>query len=244
VLSAVALSVGLVLGCAKKQADEPCTSGDVSCLDDRTGLFCRSGKLATMTCLGPAGCQKVGKDEVACDNPVARVGDGCNQKDDVACTEDRKSAVVCREGRFMVSQACKGPRGCTAKGDNVHCDNALAERGDLCTTEGDTACQTDRAAFLKCIKGTFQVSSGCRGTNHCTVTEKPDENNEHFECDDSLTEVGDPCEDNGESSCSVDHKTLNVCMAHRVSASKSCPGPGACSWNDGAARFDCDTHKK
>jgi hypothetical protein len=238
------LLVGLALSCTKRLPDQPCAAGEISCFDERMGLFCRDGKLATMTCLGPAGCQKVGKDEVACDNPVARTGDGCNQLDDQACTEDGKSAVACRKYKFVVSEACRGPRGCVAKGDRVACDNALAEPGDLCTTEGETACQTNRAAFLKCTKGTFQVSNGCRGARHCTVTEKADEHDEHFECDDSITEVGDPCEDNGESSCSVDHKTLNVCSAHRIAVSKPCPGPRACSWIGTGSRFDCDTRKK
>jgi hypothetical protein len=238
------LLLGIVVGCTKKQPGQPCAATEVFCFDDRTGLFCLDGKLKAMTCLGPTGCQKVGNDEVACDNPVAHVGDGCNQKGDVACTEDRKSAVVCRDSAFVVSQACKGPRGCTASGDSVSCDHTLAEPGDLCMTDGDTACEVDRAAFLKCTQGKFQVSNGCRGPNHCTVAEKPDENNEHFECDDSITAIGDPCEDNDESSCSVDHKTLNVCTVHRIVASKPCPGPHACSWIAGAARVDCDAHRR
>lgn len=241
-LGPVALLLGLALGCSKKQPDQACTAGEVFCFDERTGLFCRDGKLATMTCRGPAGCQKVGKGEVACDNPVAQVGDGCNQTDDMACTEDRKSAVSCRAYKFVVSQACKGPRGCIVKGDRTECDDSLADPGDPCMTEGDTACQTDRAALLKCAKGTFRVSNGCRGAKRCTVTAKPDENNEHFECDDSITEVGDPCEDEGELSCSVDHKALNVCKAHQIARSKLCPG--ACSWTATAARFDCDAHKR
>jgi hypothetical protein len=241
-LRPVALLLGIALGCSKKQPDQLCTTGEVSCFDERTGLFCRDGKLATMTCLGPAGCQNVGKDEVACDNPVAHVGDGCNQTDDMACTEDGKNAVTCRAYKFVVSQACRGPRGCATKGDRADCDNSLADPGDPCTTEGDTACQTSRATLLKCTKGTFRVSNGCRGAKHCTVATKPDENNENFECDDSMTEVGDPCEDDGELSCSVDHKTLNVCKAHQIALNKVCPS--ACSWSATTARFDCDTHKR
>jgi len=197
-----------------------------------------------MSCLGTLGCQKVGKNDVACDNPIARVGDGCNQIDDSACTEDKKSAVVCRAHKFVVSQSCRGPRGCAMNGDHATCDHALAEPGDLCATAGDTACQNNRSALLRCVDGTFQASNGCRGAKHCTLIEKPDESSQQFECDDALTEVGDACEDNGELSCSVDHKTLNVCQAHRITVSKACPGSRACSWSGAAARFDCDTHKK
>jgi hypothetical protein len=153
--------------------------------------------------------------------------------------------MVCRGHKFVLSQSCKGPRRCSsANGHHMSCDHSVAEPGDVCTTEGDTACQVDRAALLKCIKGAFQRSNGCRGARHCTVTEKPDESNEQFECDDSLTLIGDPCEDNGEASCSVDHQSLHVCQAHRIAVSKPCPGPRACFWTSATARFDCDTHKR
>jgi hypothetical protein len=208
------------------------------------GLFCSSGKFATMTCLGPTGCQKVGRDEVACDNPVASVGDGCNQEDDSACTLDRLNALSCKAAKFVVSQPCKGPRGCTTHGETVYCDNALAEPGDLCTEEGDSACRTDRSSFMKCQKGKFAITNGCRGPKKCTVTEKPDEDKEQFECDDSITAPGDPCEDEGEESCAADKKAAHVCKGHKIVVSQACPGPGGCFYDARVSRFMCDTKKK
>jgi hypothetical protein len=237
--------LGLVLaaGCEKRAVGESCSAGQLACLDSHTGLFCAAGHLATMSCLGPMGCQKLGKDDVACDNPVAKVGDGCNQVKDTACSADRTQALVCTGDKFVLAQPCKGPRGCTTSGETVYCDNALAEPGDPCVEEGDDACKMDRSAFMKCAQGKFQITSTCRGPRKCSVTEKPEENKEHFECDDSLSEPGDPCEEEGEQSCSLDRKALHACKAHKVTVDRPCPGPGGCSWS-AKSRFECDTRKK
>jgi hypothetical protein len=239
-----ALGLALAQGCGRKTAGEACSQGHVACQDEHTGLFCVSGHFATMTCLGPAGCEMVSKGDVACDNPVASVGDGCNQAKDTACTADRTKALICTGEKFVLAQPCKGPRGCTTSGETVYCDNTLAEAGDLCSEEGDTACKTDRSSFMKCVGGKFRIANSCRGPKRCTVTEKPDENKEHFECDDSVTEIGDPCEDEGEESCSTDHKSQNACKAHAIALSKPCPGPSGCKWDPSRSHFECDTRKK
>jgi hypothetical protein len=235
---------GAMAGCKKHEAGQPCSGNQSACVDDHLGVFCAAGKFATMTCLGPSGCQTVGHDEVACDNPVAAIGDGCNQPDDAACTMDRTNALTCKGGQFVVAQPCKGPRGCTAQGETVYCDNALAEPGDVCTEEGDPACKGDRSSFMKCVKGKFEITNGCRGPKKCTVTEKPDENKEHFECDDSLTQPGDPCEDEGEESCSLDKKASDVCKGHKIVQGQPCPGASGCFYDAGAAHFGCDTKKR
>lgn len=246
--AAVLSAIGLLLagGCEKKAVGDSCAAGEVGCLDAHMGLFCVGGHLATMTCLGPTGCQKLGKNDVACDNPVASVGDGCNQVKDAACSSDRTQALVCTGEKFVLAQPCKGPRGCTTSGETVYCDNALAEPGDLCTEEGDDACKTDRSSFMKCVHGNFQITNSCRGPKKCTVTEKPEENKEHFECDDSLTEPGDPCEEEGEESCSIDRKELHACKANKVIVEKPCPGPGGCTLTATKSRmshFQCDTKR-
>ena len=92
-------------------------------------------RLVTMTCLGPTGCQSLARGDIACDNPIANVGDGCNQPKDAACSVDRTNALVCTGEKFVVAQPCKGPRGCSAMGEAIYCDNALAEPGDACTEE-------------------------------------------------------------------------------------------------------------
>jgi hypothetical protein len=240
----VALDVALAAGCGKKAVGDACSAGELACLDLHTGLFCLAGHLASMTCLGATGCQKLSKDDVACDNPVASVGDGCNQVKDAACSVDRAQALVCTGEKFVLAQPCHGPRGCTSSSETVYCDNAVAEPGDLCTEEGDAACKTDRSAFMKCQKGKFSITNYCRGPKKCTVTEKPDENKEHFECDDSVSAPDDPCEDDGEESCSADHKAEHVCKGHKVTLEKACPGPSGCAWSTAKSRFECDTRKR
>ncbi len=244
VAALVVLGLVVFTGCGKKEAGGSCSIGQVACLEAHTGLFCVAGHFATMTCLGPTGCQALAQGDVACDNPVAKIGDGCNQVKDAACSADRTMALVCTGEKFVLAQPCKGPRGCTTAGETVYCDNALAEPGDLCTEEGDAACKADHTSFMKCVQGKFQVTNACHGPKRCTVTEKPEENKEHFECDDSISEPGDPCEEEGEESCGADHKSSNVCKAHKITLGKPCPGPGGCSWNTSKSRFDCDTKKR
>jgi hypothetical protein len=234
----------VAVACGKRQVGQPCRAGEGACSSEHEGLFCLSGHFATMTCLGPSGCQKVSQGDVACDNPVASVGDGCNQEGDAACSLDKTSALVCRAAKFIVAQPCKGPRGCTSTGETVYCDNALAEPGDLCTEEADPACKSDHTSFMKCTGGKFAITNGCRGPKACIVTEKPAENKEHFECDDSMTQPGDPCEDEGEESCSLDKKSFHLCKGHKVTVSKPCPGPSGCAYSPTSSRFECDSRKK
>jgi hypothetical protein len=231
-------------GCGKPEAGGACASTQSACADEHLGLFCSAGHLVTMTCRGPLGCQKLGPDDVACDNPIAEVGDGCNHESDTACTGDRASALVCKGDKFAIAEPCKGPRGCTRVGEAVHCDNALSDPGDLCTEEGDPACEIDRLSFMKCEKGKFRITNGCRGPKKCTVIEKPDENKQHFECDDSFTVAGDPCEDEGEESCSLDKRSFDVCKMQRIVASRACPGPNGCAYNTKTSHFECDTKKR
>jgi len=232
-----------ILGCEKYEVGETCTKGQSACEDVHLGLFCSAGHFATMSCGGPAGCQKLGKDDVACDNPVAKVGDGCNQENDAACTEDRAQSLVCKREKFVVVLPCKGPRGCRNLGDTVHCDDTVADPGDRCALAGNSACNTDRSAFMKCKNGKFEIASHCRGPKRCTVTEKPDENREQFECDDSITESGDPCEDEGEQSCSSDKRSVDVCKAHKIVVGKRCEGSALCAYDAASSHFDCGSKR-
>jgi hypothetical protein len=97
---------------------------------------------------------------------------------------------------------------------------------------------------MKCRGGKFEITNACRGPKKCVVTEKPEENKEHFECDDSLTLPGDPCEDDGEESCSPDKTASHLCKAHKIVVSKPCPGPNGCAYNVTSSRFECDARKK
>jgi hypothetical protein len=94
---------------------------------------------------------------------------------------------------------------------------------------------------MKCVGGKFKITNSCRGPKHCLVLEKPSEGKQHFECDDSVTEPGDPCEDEGEQSCSPDKKSLHVCKEHAVVVSKACPGKPAqgCAYDAAASKFEC-----
>lgn len=231
------------VACGKPEAGEACSRGQLACVDEHSGLFCPAGRFVTMTCRGPSGCQKTGPDDVACDNPVAKIGDGCRRENDTACTEDRRGALVCKGGRFVVAEPCKGPRGCAIVAEALSCDHALADPGDPCAREGDPACRTDRSSLLKCKNGRFQITNGCLGPKRCAVAEKPDEDKKQLECDDSLTLPGDPCEDDGEESCSADRRSVDVCRAHKIVAGKACQGPIGCVLNEKTSRFECDATK-
>jgi hypothetical protein len=240
---AVALAA-LAADCRRWKVADPCSAGSESCLDGTTALFCLDEKLSVMPCRGPLGCVRQGVDKVDCDNTIAQEGDGCDLPGDAACIAGHAAELLCKANRFELAATCKGPHGCTPQEDSVVCDNDISEEGDLCIDEGDAACRTDRAAFLKCTSGKFRTTNTCRGPKGCVLSEKPDENKTLFECDDSLAQAGDACEDENDQSCAVDRKALLACHAHKFNLSKACRGPKGCGLNDATGKFDCDARGK
>jgi hypothetical protein len=164
-------------GCRQRDGEVACDqtfaeSGDL-CADEgkavctpdtRSALECRSGKWTLRDkCLGPKGCS-TDATYVHCDNSVGNAGDPCGQNDDHACALDAKSMLVCRSDRWELASHCRGANGCRSGGDDITCDQSLAEVDDPCAHEGNPACSTDLRALLACKGGKMAVEETCRKT--------------------------------------------------------------------------------
>jgi hypothetical protein len=167
---------------------------------------------------------------------VALVG-GCTPKPGDACKPgnetcaDAKSALACIGGRVN-TVPCRGPSGCTRTGDVTACDNTVAEDGDVCPADDDSACSAKHDAMLVCRGGRFAVAQRCRGDRGCQVSL------DRATCDVGLAEAGDVCREEGNRACSVDHASLLACTAGKFAVALKCRGARGC--RVGTDKVDCD----
>jgi hypothetical protein len=229
---------GTLGGCkGKPKAGDTCQQGQGACADGTAMLACVKGVLALMPCHGALGCTTQGNN-AQCDNSLAAAGDVCDEDGDFACSQDKKAALACRENKFALEETCKGARACTLKTDGLYCDNDLSDPGDPCHTTGDYACTTDKKLALKCgVDHKMAALNTCKGAKACRVFEKPEEKKVEFVCDDSVADVGDPCDEAGEKACSVDLKSILECKANKFVPLSPCAG--GCSYEEAAERFEC-----
>lgn len=173
-------------GCVKNGAEGVCdqsvaaendvcnVAGDFVCgADKKEMLECKKNHWGlAQRCLGERGCTLEQK-KVACDNSVAAVGDVCLEEDDYACSVDKKSALVCRSGRFSLASNCKGKNGCKVTTEKnalkVECDDSIANAGDTCDKEGHFACAPDEKTILKCEGKKFVAEDKCTPKQKCGI---------------------------------------------------------------------------
>jgi hypothetical protein len=232
------VSASMLVACKKPKEGDPCTAGAV-CADPQTGLFCNAGKWKSMGCRGPGGC-KVQSGNVNCDDTLANLKDGCDEENEVACQTDKKAALECHSGNFVVGETCKGPKGCVVDGEKIQCDNDVADDGDPCHFEGDYACASDKTMAFKCISKKMVSINSCRGPKGCRVQELPG-NKLEFDCDDSIAKEGDPCDEENELACTMDKTSLMTCKSGKFAVHKPCPGAKGCSFDDKGEKFECDS---
>lgn len=87
-------------------------------------LECKDGKMATsLNCRGSSGCQSAGG-KLDCDLSVAAADDPCPDamKDKNACSADRLSILVCKDGKFKVDESCAKGKLCRSKGGGIRCE--------------------------------------------------------------------------------------------------------------------------
>lgn len=205
----------LTLACGKK-AGSSCTGTESTCLDKKTALACRGGKLAEVACAGPTGCSKY-QDHANCDTSVAAAGQPCMGEDDeYACSPDGKHSVVCKGGKFEPWLECRGKNGCSMLGRSPSCDTTVAEKNDPCKEPGKTACTVDQKQMVICRDGKFTFYRYCRGQYGCSL--KLDT----VSCDESISKPGDPCGQPGMVVCSEDGKTELVCQGGMYTKSLTC----------------------
>jgi hypothetical protein len=179
-----------------------------------------SGVWVEVLCKGARGCER--RDTTSeCDDTVATEGERCpiGPPEDYACTLDRSKALVCRDGRFGVWRACRGPQGCqVVDGRNVQCDTTLGEPGDPCAQKGTYACSTDRTAMLTCDGGALFAATSCRGSAGCVIERESN----RVDCDDAVALEGDPCDQPRRIACSLDRKAELVCDANKYAKKRGC----------------------
>lgn len=174
------------LGCVKIQdrascddsvasEGDPCmgeTDEEYACSpDNKRALVCKDGKFALyLECRGKGGCSLLGH-AVSCDTSIAAKGDPCRSQGAIACSEDGKQMLECRQGRFETHRYCRGQYGCSLKGEAPTCDETLSLEGDPCGLPGLVVCSVDGSRELICQGGAFMKSRSCK--KGCTVTNRP-----------------------------------------------------------------------
>jgi hypothetical protein len=111
-------SVAEVGEACKKQHAKACS------VDHGRVLSCDDGRmLEQYFCRGEGRCSSAGG-KLACDQTVARLGDHCDKSlnGHVACSEDKKSLIVCQDERFVASEKCKAGTVCTVAGQSTSCE--------------------------------------------------------------------------------------------------------------------------
>ncbi len=192
----------------------------LACGGDDRAMVCESGTWVEVPCRGPHGCARHG-DSDECDDTVATSGDPCPRAPplDYACTADRSAALACKEGRFALWRACRGPDRCEiVDGRNLRCDTTLGESGDPCEKQGTYSCAVDRKARLECNGTALAPVSSCRGPEGCRIQHDA----LRVDCDDSLAVEGDPCDQAKRIACAVDRKSELVCTANKYKKKREC----------------------
>lgn len=233
VLASVAALVTLVSGCKPKPGGACKIETSEVCVDEKSALACHDGKWEEMACKGPAGCAKSGNESV-CDQSVAKEGETCNLASNFVCTADKKAMLECVKNKWAPSQTCMGERGCSIADKKITCDNSIANLDDKCPPEDDGidyACTPDKKAALVCRKGKFVMASPCKGSKACRVSGDKSSGFK-VECDDSVANVGDPCEKEGHYACAPDERSIVRCKDKKFAQDDKCKPKEKCTLRD------------
>jgi hypothetical protein len=99
--------------------------GAKACSSDATRVLSCSGERMTelYLCRGQAQC-RADAGKVACDQTVAHLGDRCDKSlaGHVACSDDKRSLVTCKDGRFVFAEKCKLGTLCAVDGQSTRCE--------------------------------------------------------------------------------------------------------------------------
>jgi hypothetical protein len=148
----------------------------------------------------------------------SHVGDICTVGQ--ATCLDKTSGLFCANRKYA-AMTCRG--GCGISGRDVTCNNSLAAENDGCAEVGDVACANDRKNALECTKDNkFAVGETCKGPRGCVV------NGNSIDCDNDMSDIGDPCHTAGDFACTSDKGLLLRCDDHKMTPLNACRGPKAC----------------
>ncbi|HLK40031.1 MAG TPA: hypothetical protein VKU41_24915 [Polyangiaceae bacterium] len=221
IVAAVTLLAAASACRSRPAAGEKCRVPDqLVCTATNRALVCNGATWSEVPCKGPRGCMRAG-DADECDDTLAVDGDLCprNPPLDYACTADRTKALVCKEGKFGLWRACRGPDACQIVGDrSLHCDTTLGAPGDPCAQQGTYACSVDGTLMLLCDGSALGPVSSCRGPEGCHI----ERDSRKVDCDDAVALEGDPCDQPNRITCAIDRKAELVCDGKRYARKRDC----------------------
>lgn len=119
VLSAVALTLPMLVACGGAAEGAKCDTNGFLCSDATAALECKNGVWVKLPCKGTGGCKREG-DVIKCDMSANEENDNCasSAQGRGLCTKDMKGTLECREGKLVKTNSC---RSCTVTGDQVVC---------------------------------------------------------------------------------------------------------------------------
>jgi hypothetical protein len=224
----VLVAFAALAACNKPKPGDKCEVGQAVCIDATNVMACQGGVFVDARCRGAGGCSKLGT-RIRCDDSIADDGEACLElsAENRACSGDKKASLLCAGGKFKAVQSCRGPNGCQIKGDTVTCDSKLAEKGDLCTSPGTFACTPDLKARLVCGAAQARTAPGelkfgfdryCRGPTGCHSID--------LGCDETISDVGDPCGISGMFACNSDGSAELQCQGGQYVKDHPCRKSG------------------
>jgi hypothetical protein len=147
---------------------DPCLDDEAQCSADKKAMVsCKNKKIEVHKCLGAKGCAE-GATMIECDTSIQTAGEAC-EGEDVACTPDKKQILKCKGAKFAIAENCRGPKACSVDGRKISCDSGEQAVGDVCSSDGDYACQTDKKAVLKCAGSKWVVEEKCSAKKNCVT---------------------------------------------------------------------------
>jgi len=223
-LAALALLVTLGGASSCKKPPKPggaCTKEfAVECTGKAAAVMCVSSKWEAVACRDITGCMDMGGDGTDnCSNSTQNVGEPCKEEGNPSCSVDTKAMLKCQDKHWVKIDDCNGQHGCVSNAKGATCDKGTENAGASCTAsnEGNGSCTPDGKSLLICKGGKMIVAATCKGMHGCR------EAFNKLECNQTISDLGDPCEDwEGKPACSTDKKTRLVCKNGKMVKDKVC----------------------
>ena len=105
--------------------------------------------------------------------------------------------------------------------------DVIGSIGGACPGAG-FACTPDMRSALACVGGKFVLAETCKGPGACKVAPGATGGPDIF-CDNDISDIGDPCRDDGDYACTGDKIAALRCVGRRMVEINTCRGPKSCS---------------
>ena len=250
---------------SKGDLGDPCAQANVTVCgtDGKTQYKCTEGKLAFVSRCSKDGCSVDDNGAGHCNDPFAKVGDTCKndstktERGNGACNEDFKSELRCKDGKFALTEYCRGSEGCVPLTTGPWCDRSIANEGDDCDPDKEEfarSCDASKENLFTCVNHKLTRKVHCGGEGKCYVRQYGQDGFSHYqaECDQSLAKVGEECAKDGQPACSDDMQNRLMCSNGKFTLDTACKKgcllrapdgtPFQCAEN--AAKAISDTPKK